>query len=250
MKARNQSSSQRAFTRLELMMVLVTLAVLAGIALPVLAGNRSRSEQVSCLNNLRQIGHAFHVWANDHGDRNPWWTPIREGGTYNAPGDPVVPWLGLRNNAWFQMAWISNELATPKILVCPSDQGVGGGRNMASDFSDFAEGGFLYAASKNRSVSYLIGIHSFFGSPRSILSGDRNIRFDSLNSGCSSQIGLVSVLNYPNSSVLWTNAIHGRTGNILFTDGGVEQSASSGLREALNHPGQSENGSAHFISPP
>ncbi len=249
MKNKCHPSSQQAFTRLELMVVLVMLALLAVMALPVLANTRYRSEQISCFNNLRQIGHAFHLWANDHGDKNPWWTSIRDGGTYNTPGDPVVPWLGLRNNAFFPMAWISNELATPKILVCPSDQ-LGAGRRMASNFSGDADGGFLNAAYKNNALSYSIGLHSYFGSPRTILSGDRNIRFDSFNSGCASQIGLLQAVNDPGSVVRWTNAIHGVTGNILFTGGEVEQTSTSGLRDAMNNESQSDNGSVHFINPP
>src|SRR6266853_5378131 len=99
----------RAFTRLELSVVLATLGLLAAIALPVLAGSRTHSEQAMCFSNLRQIGHAFHLWANDHGDRNPWLTPYLEGGTFNTPS-------GLKNNAFYQMGWVSNELQTPKIL--------------------------------------------------------------------------------------------------------------------------------------
>ncbi len=250
MKGKNHSPSPRAFTRLELVMVVATLALLAGVALPVLASTRYRSEQISCFNNLRRIGHAFHLWANDHGDKNPWWTSIRDGGTYNAPGDPVVPWLGLRNNAFFPMAWISNELATPKILVCPSDQGVGAARKMASDFSASADVGFMNPAFKNSAMSYLIGLHSFYESPRSILSGDRNMHIDTYNGGCATQVGLVAALSYPNSSVVWTNAIHGSNANLLFTDGGVEQLSTSGLRDAVNNPSQVDNGSLHFISPP
>src|SRR5260221_4486024 len=115
MKGKNHSRSQRAFVRLELVMVLATLVLMAGIDLPMLASNRYRSEQVSCFNNLRQIGHAFHLWANDHGDKNHWWVSIDDGGTYLPPTPPgyVSPppdWALTRNNAWFQMAWISNQL--------------------------------------------------------------------------------------------------------------------------------------------
>src|SRR5438477_5215559 len=164
------SNSQRAFTRLELVMIVATLVLLAGVAFPLLAGTRARSEQVSCFSNLRQIGHALQVWASDHGDRNPWWTPVREGGSYNAPGDPAPPWLGLRNNAWFQWAWISNQLGTPKILVCPSDRDIGAPRRMASNFSYNPDGGFLSPAFRNNSVSYFVGLHSIYDDPRSILS--------------------------------------------------------------------------------
>src|SRR5947207_5304939 len=106
----NSSIPEQAFTRLELMIVLITILALTAIALPTLGGNKARSEQALCFSNLRQIGHAFQLWADDHGDRNPWLTPVSEGGSYESyhAGSP------LRDRAWFQMSWISNELVTPK----------------------------------------------------------------------------------------------------------------------------------------
>ena len=65
----DRSASRRGFTRLELVMVLATLALLAGIVVPVLASSKIRGEQAMCFNNLRRIGQAFHLWANDHEDR-------------------------------------------------------------------------------------------------------------------------------------------------------------------------------------
>ena len=240
----NPSTPDAAFSRLELVMVLATVGLLAGLALPLLANNKFRSEQVSCLSNLRQAGHALHLWANEHGDRNHWWTHIRDGGTYYTPGDPTpTTWSPIdRNNAWFQWAFISNELRTPKILVCRADQP----KVIANTFTDF----YNLPTFKNGAVSYFIGLHSFFASPRSILSGDRNVRWGGLNNGCSAQVGLTYTLNVPNSFVRWTNAIHGTTGNLLFTDGGVEQMSIRGLERAVNFPAQNENGSLHFIVPP
>src|SRR5438477_4094612 len=91
-------TSERGFSRLELLAVLATLVLLATAAFPLLANTRTRSEQVSCLGNLRQIGHAVHLWGNDHGDRTPWFTQVAEGGTREyGTGNP------LRNNPYFQM---------------------------------------------------------------------------------------------------------------------------------------------------
>src|SRR5262249_27832366 len=148
------------------------------------------------------------------------------------PGEISIPG---RNNPWYQMAFISNELNTPKILVCPADNK----KVVANNWSPNQAGGFLTPTYKNAAVSYFLGLHSFFASPRSILSGDRNIRWDALSGGCSSGVGLTETINLPTSSVEWTTAIHtihGTSGNILFTDGGVEQLSIAGLRKALNLP--------------
>jgi len=234
------SNSEQAFTRLELASVLSTLALLTAIALPTLGGNKARSEQAVCFSNLRQIGHAFHLWANDHGDRNPWLTPLAEGGSYGTTSP-------LKSDAWWRISWISNELVTPKILVCPSDL-VGVPRRMAVDFSSTNDsGGFVRIGFRDRSLSYIIGAHSFYDAPRSILSGDRNLRYDGgFGSGCF--IGDTWSLQ-PDSSAVWTNAIHGETGHFLFTDGSVELLSSLGLQRAADAGNQLDPRWHHFLAP-
>ena len=230
----------RAFTRLELAVVLATLGLLAVIALPVLAGGKTHSEQASCLSNLRQIGHAFLVWANDHGDRNPWLTPYSEGGTFGTQNL-------LKNRAFFQMGTISNELVTPKILVCPADREGIMPRIVATDFSNNnPNGGFWTPGLRDRALSYTIGLHSFFEIPRSILSSDRNIRWSG-NAACFSWSGDALALN--SSAATWTNSIHVGTGNVLLNDGGVEQVSSVGLQRAVQDA-KGDIRTLHFLAPP
>lgn len=233
------SRPKRAFTCLELLVICAVLLLLASIALPLLAGNGVLGEQAVCSNNLRRIGHAFQVWANDHGDNNPWGTPVQEGGTFGTTN-------GLKGNAWFQMGTISNELASPAVLVCPSDVGVGTPRKLAKDFSSNPDGGFFSPGFRNDSLSYLIGLHSYSGLPRSVLSGDRNIMWNQLNVGCQTGIALACELN--GVGTVWTNAIHGETGNILLNEGGVEQTSSARVRRLTNDP-RTGSGSTHFLAP-
>ena len=65
----NQS---RAFTLTELAVVIATIAVLAMVVLPVLAGAANKGGRAQCANNLRQIGVACMVYATEY--RN--WLPI------------------------------------------------------------------------------------------------------------------------------------------------------------------------------
>ena len=233
--------ADRAFTRLELAVVLATLGLLAAIALPVLAGSKAHSEQASCFSNLRQIGHAFHLWANDHGDRNPWLTPFNEGGTYNTPSP-------LKNNAFYHIGSISNELVTPRILVCPADREGIMPRIVAIDFSNNnPNGGFWRLGFQNRALSYTIGLHSFFEVPRSILSSDRNIKWSGLNNQCFTGVGEALTIN--SSTADWTNSIHVGTGNVLFNDGSVEQVSSFGLRRAVQDA-KGDIRTLHFLAPP
>jgi type II secretory pathway pseudopilin PulG len=239
----NESSKTHAFTRLELMMVLATLLLLATVAWPLLAGNKLRSEQVACLSNLRQIGHAVHLWGNDHGDRTPWFTPESEGGTRGTTNP-------LKENAWFQIAALSNELVTPKILVCPGDQGLGPARKMAESFSfDPVNGGFFTPGYRSASLSYLVGLHAYSTMPRSILSGDRNIRWDNVNNGCALGFNTTLLVVVPPADVFWTNAVHGVIGNVLFMDGTAEEVSIRGLQRAMADPYEGDNGNHHFLAP-
>src|SRR5687768_7449083 len=110
--------SPKAFTRLELAFVLASVSALALLAMPVLGNNKVRSERVSCWNNLRQIGRAFHAWSAEHENQNPWIAPANKGGQNANNGQPFTvrgiefntyP-VSFANTAWFQFLWINQEL--------------------------------------------------------------------------------------------------------------------------------------------
>jgi prepilin-type processing-associated H-X9-DG protein/prepilin-type N-terminal cleavage/methylation domain-containing protein len=58
----------RGFTLVELLVVIFTLAVLAVMVLPALAATTGREKATSCLNNLRQLQIAYHLYAGDYND--------------------------------------------------------------------------------------------------------------------------------------------------------------------------------------
>ena len=67
----SQARSRRAFTLVELLLVIVVIGVLAGVALPVMSLLGEKSREVACLSNLRQIGTAYYGYAQDHGGYFP-----------------------------------------------------------------------------------------------------------------------------------------------------------------------------------
>lgn len=56
------------FTLVELLVVMAVVAILAAILLPALAAAKERTRPIVCLNNLKQIGVAINLYANDHED--------------------------------------------------------------------------------------------------------------------------------------------------------------------------------------
>jgi hypothetical protein len=239
---RPQERNAQAFSRLELAAMLGAVGLLALLTLPSLAKQGGLSERVQCVNNLRRVGQALQQFETEHGGRLPWRTPYNEGGTMLHP-------LGLNNNVWFQWAWVSNELRTPKILACPSDEQ----KVRASTWGLSPDGGFLNVRYRNRAVSYLIGLDVFPEDPDGLVSGDRNLIFNVVSASCQTGIvGVPGIYPDPNSSFGIGDGLHVEAGNYLFKDGRVEQLSSEAfvarwLAIYAELPG--DNGAEHYQVP-
>jgi prepilin-type N-terminal cleavage/methylation domain-containing protein/prepilin-type processing-associated H-X9-DG protein len=59
-------SARRAFTLIELLVVIAVIAILASLLLPVLSRGKARAQTIDCIDHLRQLQLAFHMYAHDN----------------------------------------------------------------------------------------------------------------------------------------------------------------------------------------
>jgi len=225
MKTYSSNQKNQALTLIEAVVVIFIIGIFVMMLLPALV-RPPRHHGFSCINNLKQIGLAYRIWAGDNNDKYPMEVSVANGGTMELMNTP---------DAWKTFQVMSNELSTPKVIYCPADSAHGG---YATNFGDDL---------KNK-ISYFIGVDVTNGSVNILLSGDGNF----LLNNSPANHGLVNVAS--DNSLRWDISRHVSTtrqawffktkigfGNIGLADGSVQQLNNSGLSNLLQQTGLATN---------
>ncbi len=99
---------QRGFSLVELLVVIGIIALLIGILMPVLSRAREQSRRTDCLANLRSLGQAMFMYANNHKDRLP-------------NGNLRTVFIDYAGANRVMVDFADMDVKAPAVFHCPSD---------------------------------------------------------------------------------------------------------------------------------
>lgn len=199
-------SSRSGMTLVEILVVTVVLTLLVLTVLSSMARLRARVSQIKCANNLKNVGLAFRIFATDNEDFFPFQISTNQGGTIEL------------TDVADQFRSLSNELSTPKILLCPPDY-ANGRRTDATN----------WASLQRQNISFFVGTDASETNAASILSGDSRFKVR----GTNPPAGLSHFR--ATDSVVYPKKFHpeGDGANILLGDGSVHRIGSADMPKSL-----------------
>ena len=189
----------------ELVCVIGIACVLAALALSAMARSHATLWRTRCVSSLKYISLAYRIFETDNNDLFPFQIPIKDGGS-----------LELSNNIVAQFQILSNELSTPKMLICPT-------RTIQQTAAT------NWATLQRSNISYYLSLTASASQTNSILTGDAGFTVNGALSA--NRIVVLSATD----KIVYPNRFHGKAdvANLCRVDGSVQEFGSKAFPAML-----------------
>jgi prepilin-type processing-associated H-X9-DG protein/prepilin-type N-terminal cleavage/methylation domain-containing protein len=206
----------KIFTLIELLVVIAIIAILASMLLPALNKSRDKAKQISCTNQMKQIGSGITFYEQDYDN----WMPFAKSGIYDniAPGyrkcwiQYIMPYLV----NWEWNRWRKHNL--PAVFSCPADK---------EEVYTYSVTGVPNVTSTNYMYPVWMGNWDYYPGnnnygPRKLGKCHKTSSCATLIDGkCESISRIFYDFNTPVSLRTYVDPRHSRGTNVLFADGHV-----------------------------